>query len=148
MQIILLQDIDKVGDMHEVVQVKNGYARNFLIPQGMAVIANANNMKKLDTLKEKAAQAELAKLEEYKQMAAKIDGKSVKISVKAGTSGKIFGSVTNVQVVAAIKEAFDLEVARKKVIVPDDIKDIGTYTADIVLHEQVTAKLDLELVQV
>ena len=147
MQIILLQDIEKVGDKHEIAKVKNGYARNYLIPQGMAVIANGQNMKKLDTLKEKAAQEENAKLDVYKEMAVKLEGQTLKISVKAGTSGKIFGSVNNTQVVNAIKEGFDIEVERRKVQLPDDISDIGTYVAVINLHEQVKANVNLELIQ-
>lgn len=147
MQIILLQDLEKVGDKHDVVQVKNGYARNYLIPNGFAVIANSPNMAKLDSLKEKEAQAELAKVDEYREVATKIDGKTVKILVKAGTSGKIFGSVNNVQVINALKENFDVDVARKKVQLPEDIKELGTYEADINLHPEVTAKVHLELVK-
>ncbi len=147
MQIILLQDLEKVGDKHDVVQVKNGYARNYLIPNGFAVIANTPNMAKLDSLKEKEAQAELAKVDEYKVIATKIDGKTVKILVKAGTSGKIFGSVNNVQVINALKESFDVDIARKKVQLPEDIKELGTYEAAINLHPEVTAKVHLELVK-
>lgn len=147
MQIILLQDIDKVGYKHDVAKVKNGYARNYLIPQGMAVIANGQNMKKLDSLKEKAAQEENARLDDYKVMAEKLEGQTLKISVKAGTSGKIFGSVNNTQVVNAIKEAFDMDVERRKVELPEDIKEVGTYAAIINLHEQVKANVNLELIQ-
>ena len=147
MQIILLQDIEKVGYKHEVAKVKNGYARNYLIPQGMAVIANGQNMKKLDSLKEKAAQEENARLDDYKVMAEKLEGQTLKIAVKAGTSGKIFGSVNNTQVVNAIKENFNMDVERRKVELPEDIKEIGTYTAIINLHEQVKANVNLELIQ-
>ncbi len=147
MQIILLQDIDKVGYKHEIAKVKNGYARNFLIPNGMAVIANGQNMKKLDSLKEKAAQEENARLDDYKVMAEKLEGQTLKIAVKAGTSGKIFGSVNNTQVVNAIKETFDMDVERRKVELPEDIKEIGTFPAIINLHEQVKANVNLELIQ-
>lgn len=147
MEIILLKELDKVGYKHEVVKVKNGYARNFLIPQGLAVIANADNMKKLDSLKEKEAQAELAKLDIYKEMAAKLEGQTLKIPVKAGTSGKIFGSVNNTQVVTAIKETFDMEIERRKVQLPEDIKEVGTYPAVLNLHDEVKANVNLELVQ-
>ena len=147
MEIILLQELDKVGYKHEVVKVKNGYARNFLIPQGLAVIANGDNMKKLDSLKEKEAQAELAKLDVYKEMATKLEGQTLKIPVKAGTSGKIFGSVNNTQVITAIKEAFNMEIERRKVQLPEDIKEIGTYQAVLNLHDEVKATVNLELVQ-
>ena len=147
MEIILLKELDKVGYKHEVVKVKNGYARNYLIPQGFAVIANGDNMKKLDSLKEQEAQAELAKLDIYKEMATKLEGQTLKIPVKAGTSGKIFGSVNNTQVITAIKEAFDMDIERRKVQLPEDIKEVGTYPAILNLHEQVKASVNLELVQ-
>jgi len=147
MQIILLQDIEKVGYKHEIAKVKNGYARNYLIPQGMAVIANGQNMKKLDSLKEKAAQEENAKLDVYKAMAEKLEGQTLKISVKAGTSGKIFGSVNNTQVVNAIKENFDMDVERRKIELPDDIKEVGTFPAVVNLHDEVKVNVNLELVQ-
>lgn len=147
MQIILLQEIEKVGYKHEVVKVKNGYARNYLIPQGHAVIANADNMKKLDSLKETEAKAELAKLDIYKEMATKLEGQTLKISVKAGTSGKIFGSVNNTQVINAVKEAFGMDIERRKVQLPDDIKEIGTYPAVLNLHDEVKANVNLELIQ-
>lgn len=144
MDIILLADIDKVGDKHEVVTVKNGYGRNYLIPQGLALIANATNMKKLDDLKAKEAAAEAAKVDVYKDIAAKLEGKTLNIGAKAGTSGKIFGSVTSIQIVQALKEQFDVEVLRKKVSL-DDVKELGTYTATLNLHPEVVVELPIEV---
>ncbi len=147
MDIILLKNLDKVGYKHDVVTVKNGYARNFLIPEGIAVIANKPNMAKLDALKEKEIQAENARLEEYKVIAEKINGQTLVIPVKAGTSGKIFGSVTNVQVIAALKEKFDIDVDRRKVTIPEEIKELGTFPAEVKLHPEVLATVNLELKQ-
>lgn len=144
MDIILLADLDKVGDKHEVVTVKNGYGRNFLIPQGLALIANATNMKKLDDLKAKEDAAEAAKVDVYKDVATKLEGKTLKIGAKAGTSGKIFGSVTTIQIVQALKEQFDVEVLRKKVSL-EDIKEIGSYTATLNLHPEVVVALPIEV---
>lgn len=144
MDIILLADIDKVGDKHEVVTVKNGYGRNYLIPQGLALIANATNMKKLDDLKAKEAAAEAAKVDVYKDIAAKLEGKTLNIGAKAGTSGKIFGSVTSIQIVQALKEQFDVEVLRKKVSL-EDVKELGTYTATLNLHPEVVVELPIEV---
>ena len=144
MDIILLADLDKVGDKHEVVTVKNGYGRNFLIPQGLALIANATNMKKLDDLKSKEDAAEAAKVDVYKDVATKLEGKTLKIGAKAGTSGKIFGSVTTIQIVQALKEQFDVEVLRKKVSL-EDIKEIGSYTATLNLHPEVVVALPIEV---
>lgn len=146
MKVILLQDMDKLGYKHEVVQVKNGYGRNFLLPKKLGIIANAPNMAKLDKIKEEEASKELARLDEYKEMAAKLEGKTLKIGVKSGTSGKIFGSVTNIQLAAAIKDQLEVEIERKKIVLPEDIKEIGTYTAELNLHPEVQSKIDFELI--
>jgi large subunit ribosomal protein L9 len=147
MEVILLKDMGTLGDKHEVVQVKNGYGRNYLIPKGLAVIANAPNMKKLDDIVSKEKASEEARVDEFKAMMSKLDGKTLKIGVKAGTSGKIFGSVTAIQIVNAIKEQFEVEVPRKKVTLPDDMKEVGTYTAEIALHESAKGTMELELVK-
>ncbi len=144
MDIILLADLDKVGDKHEVVTVKNGYGRNFLIPQGLALIANATNMKKLDDLKAKEDAVEAAKVDVYKDIATKLEGKTLKIGAKAGTSGKIFGSVTTIQIVQALKEQFDVEILRKRVSL-EDIKEVGSYTATLNLHPEVVVALPIEV---
>ena len=136
MEIILLKDIDTLGDKHDIVKVKPGYGRNYLIPQGLAVNANAVNRKKREVIIAEEDAKETARLDEYKVMAAKLEGQTLKIGVKAGTSGKIFGSITSVQVANALKEQFDLEIERKKIHLPEDIKEVGTYTADLHLHKE------------
>lgn len=146
MDIILLKNIDKLGDKHDVVSVKPGYGRNFLIPQGVAVIANKDNLKKLETIKADEEAKEAVRLDEYKQIAEKLSGQSLKIGVKAGTSGKIFGSVTNVQVARALREQQNLDIERKKIVVSEDIKELGTYTAKLNLHKEVSTSIDFELV--
>ena len=140
MEIILLKDIDTLGDKHDIVKVKPGYGRNYLIPQGLAVNANAVNRKKREVIIAEEDAKETARLDEYKVMAAKI-------GVKAGTSGKIFGSITSVQVANALKEQFDLEIERKKIHLPEDIKEVGTYTADLHLHKELITKVQFELIQ-
>lgn len=147
MEIILLTDLGKVGDKHEVVTVKNGYGRNFLIPKGLGLIANKTNLAKLDKIKAEAAAKEEARLDEYKQMAASIEGKKLNIGVKAGTSGKIFGSVSNIQIAAALKDQLGVEIERKKIEMPEEIKELGTYQATLNLHSQVTTSIDFELIK-
>jgi len=147
MNVILLQSVDNLGYKHEVVKVKPGYGRNFLIPKGFAVIANDTNRGKLDKLIEEEQKKENARLEEYKLMAEKIKGQAVQIGVKSGTSGKIFGKVTNVQVAAALKEKFEIDIERKKVVLAEEPKEIGTYTATIQFHPDVHEELSLELVK-
>ncbi len=147
MEVILLKDMGTLGDKHDVVQVKNGYGRNYLIPKGLAVIANEPNMKKLDDLKAKEQAAEEARVDEFKAMVAKLDGQVLKIGVKAGTSGKIFGSVNAIQIVKALQEQFELEIPRKKVTLPEEIKEVGTYDIEVALHAQAKGTMKIELVQ-
>lgn len=146
MEIILLKDIEKLGYKHDVVAVKPGYGRNYLIPQKMAVIANDTNRKKLDKILAEIDAKEQAKLDDYKKMAADIDGKTLKIGVKAGTSGKIFGSVTSVQIAQALQEQHGIEIERRKIQL-EDVKELGTYTATLNFHKEVVKDIEFELVQ-
>ena len=100
MDIILLQDMDKVGEKHDIVKVKDGYGRNFLIPKGMAVVANDSNRRKYASIVRALDKRETARLGEYKTLAAQLDGKTVTITAKAGSSGKLFGSVDASQIAA------------------------------------------------
>lgn len=125
MEIILLKDIEKLGDKHELVKVRSGYGRNFLIPQGVALLANEGNRKMLAELKKQEDARENKKVNEYKAMADQVKGVTLKIGAKTGTSGKIFGSVTNVQIAQALKEQCNLEVERKKISIPEEVKNVG-----------------------
>ena len=146
MNIILLQDIDKVGEKYEVVTVKDGYARNFLIPTRKAVIANKSNLAKLDELKQKHAQELAAQIGEFQAVADKIKDVTLRIGAKAGTSGKIFGSVTNTSIAQALKEQCEVEVIRSKVELVDEVKELGTYKANVRLHPEVIAEVSFEVV--
>ncbi len=145
MEIILIKDMDKLGDKHDVVKVKPGYARNFLIPQGYALPASDSNLRTLKELMRQEEARENKKLNEYKEIATQIQALSIKIGAKSGTSGKIFGSVTNIQLANALKEN-GITVERKKVKLPEEIKELGEYTAQIELHKQVVAPLKFEVV--
>lgn len=147
MHIILLEDIEKVGEKHELVEVKNGYARNFLIPQGKAIVANKGNRAKLDELKAKEAATLEAELAKYREAVAKLDGVVLQIGAKAGTSGKIFGSVTGLQIANAIQEKTGMEVDRRNVELPEEVKELGTYTAEVAFHKQVTTRVNFEVVE-
>ena len=146
MEVILLKNIITLGDKHDVITVKNGYGRNYLIPKGLAVIANKPNMAKLDELVAKEKAEEDKRVGEFQEILTGLEGKTIKLGVKAGTSGKIFGIITNIQVANALKEQFDLEIPRKKIEV-DDIKELGSYTAKLNLHEQVSGDINIELVK-
>lgn len=146
MKVILLQNIDNVGYKHDLIKVKPGYGRNYLIPQGFAVIANASNQKKLEKILSDLEAKENARLDDYKSMAAKIVDQTLTIGVKSGTSGKIFGKVTNVQVAAALKDKFEIDIERKKISLPEEPKEVGTYSAVIQFHPEVSETIQLELV--
>ncbi len=146
MEIILLKDVDKVGDKHTIVTVKNGYGRNYLIPQGAALIANVSNRKRLAELRRRESAQELKMKDTYQDMANKLTGKVLKIGAKAGTSGKIFGSVTALQLATALKEQFELDIPRRKIELPDDVKSLGEYTAKLNLHPEVIADLAFEVI--
>lgn len=146
MDIILLQDVEHVGYKHELVTVKNGYGRNYLIPQGLALIANSANRARLKELQRREDATEAKRLGEYQDIAKKLDGQVLRIGAKAGTSGKIFGSVTNIQIINALKEQFDLEIERRKVLLPDNVKELGTYNLVLNLHKEVQPEVKFEVV--
>ncbi len=146
MEIILLQDMDKVGDKYTMTTVKDGYARNYLIPKGLAIIANDTNRRRLTDLRNREAAMEEKMLSTYQEMAASIEGKTLKIGAKAGTSGKIFGSITSLQFSQELKNQFGLEVDKRKVILPEDAKEIGSYKAVLNLHKDVQPEVTFELV--
>ncbi|MEM6321151.1 MAG: 50S ribosomal protein L9 [Bacteroidota bacterium] len=146
MNIILLTDIDKVGNKLDVVTVKDGYGRNYLIPQKMAMVANAKNLAKINEIKEKEAAELAARFDEFKAMSDKIGAATVKIGAKAGTSGKIFGSVTNVQLAAALSEQVGVEVERRLIEVTEEVKELGEYTAKVNLHPEIDTTLKFEVI--
>ena len=145
MEIIMLQDVDKVGEKHQVVKVKDGYGRNYLIPKGMAVVANSSNRGILAARLRSLDKKENAMLGEYQAASSKINGKTLTITAKAGNSGKIFGSVNAAQVAEALKAEFDVTIDRKKIVL-EDIKEIGTFTAVVNLHKEVIANVTVEVV--
>ncbi len=147
MEIILLKDIDTLGERHEVVNVKPGFARNYLIPSKLALTANATNKAKLEKLRSEEASHEADRIADFKALAAKLEGQVLRIGAKAGTTGKIFGSVTNVQIMQALKEQMGIDVIRKKIELPEEVKVLGSYTATINFHAQVHSTVNFEVVE-
>jgi large subunit ribosomal protein L9 len=145
MDIILKQDVDTLGSKYDVVTVKDGYARNFLIPQGMAVAATASNLKvNNEVIRQQAHKAAKAR-EAAQAIADKLSGLTLKLGAKAGESGKIFGSVNTIQLADAIQAA-GYDVERKQISMADDhIKELGSYEATVKLHKEVhvTVKFDV-----
>ncbi len=146
MEIILLKDIEKVGDKHTIISVKDGYGRNYLIPRGLALVANEANRAKLDDLKRREAAVEAKQIAEYQAIADKVKDVVLKIGAKAGTSGKLFGSVTNVQLAAALKEQAGVDIERKYIEIVEEVKALGTYYATLNLHPDVEAKVQFEVI--
>lgn len=146
MEIILLKNIEKVGRKFEVVTVKNGFGRNYLIPQGLAIVANKANRNNLDSYKRREASKLSKMIDQFKAIADKVKGQTLTIEVKAGTSGRIFGSVTNLQVAHALKAQLEVEVDRRDIILPEHIKEIGEYEAELDLHPDVEAKVTLNVI--
>lgn len=144
MKIILTQDVKNLGHKDDVVVVKDGYGRNYLIPKGMAKLATDGAMKMLaEDTRQRAFKVEKLR-KNAEQISAKLNGASVTVKTKAGASGKIFGSVTGLQIANALKEQ-GYDVDRRKIAV-DDIKNLGTYTADINLIKDITASITVEVV--
>ena len=146
MEVILLKDIENLGTKFDVVAVKAGYGRNYLIPQGFAQTANASNKKHNEEIK-KQQSAKIAKLiEDYRVLAEKLKASKIVVGSKAGTSGKLFGSVTNIQVAEALKKQFDLTIDRKKVHIVDEVKEVGTYKANVNLYKEVSTEIEFEVI--
>lgn len=146
MEIILKQDVKNLGSKDDIVKVKNGYGRNFLIPKGFAIIANESNKKQLAENQKQRAFKEQKLKEEALKIAKKFETLSVKVGAKAGETGKIFGSVNTIQVADALKK-LGIDVDRKNITLKDDaIKNLGNYTATIKLHKDVVVDVEFEVV--
>ncbi|WP_373515334.1 50S ribosomal protein L9 [Persicitalea sp.] len=144
MDIILLTDIAKVGYKNDIVTVKNGFGRNYLIPQGYAILANSSNRKVVEENVRQAAHKAEKMQNEAEEIAAAIGEAVIDIPAVVGESGRIFGRVTNTQVADALKaKGFDID--RKKITV-DEVKSVGTYDAVIDLHKEVKHTVKINVV--
>lgn len=145
MEVILKQDIQGLGYKDDIVNVKPGYGRNYLIPQGMAIFATESNRKVVaENTKQAAHKAEKIK-KDAEELAKKIGDITLELKTKAGESGKIFGSITALQVAEALKDkGFDID--RKKIALPS-IKELGEYTAELDLHRDVQHEVNLKVVE-
>jgi large subunit ribosomal protein L9 len=147
MEVILLENVDNLGDKYDVVIIKNGYGRNYLIPKGLAIIASKSSKKHADEVK-KQQSAKAAKLkEDMLAIVENLQSKVLTVGAKAGSNGKLFGSVTNIQLAESLKKQFDIDIDRRKIKLSDEIKALGTYKATVVLHKEVTAVIDFEVVE-
>ncbi|MEE0882093.1 MAG: 50S ribosomal protein L9 [Bacteroidales bacterium] len=147
MEIILKQDVNKLGYKDEIVKVRDGYANNYLIPQGYAMVATPSNKKILaENLKQRAFKEAKIKqdAEAFAETLNKVEG--LKIAAKASESGKIFGSVNTIQIADAIKAQFDIDVDRKKIsIVGDAIKEVGTHKIIVSVYKEIKSEITFEV---
>ena len=146
MQVILIQDVNNLGGVNELVTVKNGYGRNFLIPSKLAIEASPSNMKMMEEKKKQQAKKEAKLLAELNSVIAVLKEGALKIGAKTGTSGKIFGSVTSVQVARAIRDQKGYEIDRRRITIVDEIKELGTFKANIDFGNGNETEVELEIV--
>lgn len=145
MKVIFLQDVKGSGKKGEIKNVADGYARNMLFPKGYAVEATPANMNKLEGAQASAQHKIDVDIQNAKEAAEKLKGKKINIVAKAGTNGKLFGSVTAASVADAVSEQLGVKVDKKKVVLSTDIKNFGSYTAAIKLYNGISETIDVEV---
>ncbi|MCX6264392.1 MAG: 50S ribosomal protein L9 [Bacteroidetes bacterium] len=146
MQVILIQDVDNLGGRHELVNVKNGYARNFLIPQKLAVEANPSNLKQHEEKLKVVAKKEAAMLAELNKVIDILKAAPVKVGAKTGTSGKIFGSVTSLQISRAIRDQKGYEIDRKRISITEEVKELGIHKGSIDFGNGNLVEIEFEVI--
>ena len=146
MQVILIQDVNNLGGANELVTVKNGYGRNYLIPSKLAVEASPSNLKQLEEKQKQQTKKEAKLLAELNKVIAVLADGALSVGAKTGTSGKIFGSVTSVQIARAIREQKGYEIDRRRITIIDEIKELGSYKAKIDFGNGNETEVDFEVV--
>lgn len=146
MEVILIQDVDNLGAANEIVKVKNGYARNFLLPRQLAVENSNSNKKQLEERLKQAKKKEDKMLAEVNSVIDKLKEAPLKLGAKTGTSGKIFGSITSLQISRAIREQKGYEIDRRKIHIVDEIKELGTYKATVDFGNGHSTEVEFEVV--
>ena len=147
MEVILTTDVKSLGKKGEIVKVSDGYARNFILPKKLGLEATPKNLNDLKLQKANEAKLAAEQLAAAKELAAKIEAGSVSLSMKAGESGKAFGSVSSKEIAAAATQQLGLEIDKKKLVLPEPLKTFGTHQVPLKLHKDVTAKLTVKIVE-
>ena len=147
MKIILLQDEKKLGKKGDVIETSEGYARNYILPKKIGVEATPKNMNDLKLQKANSEKIAQEQLDAAKTLAAELESKIVIVKIKAGEGGKAFGSVSSKEVVAALKEQHNIEIDKKKLQLPENLKNFGSYEVAVKLHPQVTGKLTVKVTE-
>lgn len=147
MKVILIQDVKSLGKKGEIVNVSDGYARNFVLPKGLGLEANAKNMNDLKLQKANDEKVAKEQLEAAKQLADVLETKEVVVTMKSGEGGKTFGSISSKEIAQEAKKQCDLELDKKKIVLPEPIKSLGVYEVGVKLHPKVTGKLKVKVVE-
>lgn len=146
MEIILLQDVKALGKKGEIVNVSEGYARNFILPKKLGLEANAKNRNDLKLQKANDEKIKQEMLEKAKQFAEELKDKEVQVKIKAGDGGRTFGSISTKEIATAAKEQLGYDIDKKKMVLKEPIKSIGTYVITIKLHAKVNGELRVKVV--
>jgi large subunit ribosomal protein L9 len=146
MKVILKQDVKGLGKTEDMVNVSDGYARNFLFPRSLAVEASANNINVMKTKKEAEKHKKDREIARAKELAAKVKEAVVVIKTKAGENGKLFGSITSKDISDKLKSDFKLDIDKKKINMPEAIKALGTFEVEVKLYPEVSSKLAVKVV--
>lgn len=141
MKVILLEDVKSLGKKGEIVNVNDGYARNFVLPKKLGLEATAKNLNDLKLKKQNDDKVAQQQLDDAKALAAKIEAGKVELSIKVGEGGRTFGSVSSKEIAAAVKEQMGYDIDKKKIQLKDAIKTLGTHGVPVKLHPKVTAEL-------
>lgn len=145
MKIILLQDVKTLGKKDQIIEVNEGYARNFILPKKIGVEANAQNLNNLKLTKAKEAKIAQENLEKAKAFGEEIEKLTVVVKMKGGEGGRVFGSVSSKEIVEEAKKQFGIELDKKKIVMDEAIKAFGTFELTVKLHPEVTAKLRVKV---
>ncbi len=147
MEVVLLQDVKALGKKGQIVNVNDGYARNFILPKKLGIEANAKNLNDLKLQKQNADKVAANQLAEAKALAEKLAELSVTVSIKAGEGGRTFGSVSTKEIAKAAADQLKLDIDKKKMVLPDPIKSLGVTEVPIKLHKDVTGILRVKVVE-
>lgn len=143
MKVVFLQDVSGVALGGEVKEVKNGFARNYLIPQNLAVAANHNTLQRIQHLKTNAEEKRLKVLTDMKEIGQHIDGVKINIEMRSGTNGRLYGSVTNTAVADELSKVVGKDIDRRTIQLPESIREVGKYDVQVRLHTEVTSQISL-----
>lgn len=147
MKIILLQDDKKLGKKGDIIEASDGFARNYILPKKIGVEATSKNMNDLKLQKANEEKKAKELLEACRQLGAILEEKTVEVKIKAGEGGKAFGSVSTKEIATAMKEQHNIDIDKKKIQLPESLKNFGSYEVAIKLHPQVTAKTTVKVTE-